>query len=74
MHLLPFLHLTPCLDEQDFFLQSRKKFIIVGPGYGVLTIMQLVPGYPCSVSGYPWSVPGYAGFVPVCPESVPGCP
>ena len=25
---------------------------------GILPIMPLVPGYPCSVPGYPWSVPG----------------
>ena len=41
---------------------------------GILPIMPLVPGYPCSVPGYPWSVPGYPGSVPACPESVPGCP
>ena len=41
---------------------------------GILPIMQLVPGYPCSVPGYPWSVHGNPGSVPACPESVPECP
>ena len=32
--------------------------------FGILPIMPIVLGYPCSVPGYPWSVPA-------CPESVP---
>ena len=42
-------------------------------GHGILPIMPLVPGYPCSVPGYPWSASGYPRSVPACPESVPGC-
>ena len=57
------LSVTPCC-----FFQSHAKSM------GILPIMPLVPGYPCSVPGYPWSVPGYPESVPACPESVPGCP
>ena len=55
-----------------YFLHT--KIMTVFNLYGILPIMPLVPGYPCSVPGYPLSVPGYPGPVPACPESVPGCP
>ena len=42
---------------------------------GILPIMPLVPGYPCSVPGYPWSVPGYPGSFPACQfQDVPDSP
>ena len=41
---------------------------------GILPIMPLVPGYPCSIPGYPCPIPVYPCSIPVYPCSIPGCP
>ena len=59
------------LRFSKFWLRNAENNYLLGFHHsllmGILLIMPLVPGYPCSVPGYPWSVPGYPWSVPACP-------
>ena len=69
-----FCHSMQCNVFALKLSEAYKTYIYLGQYFGILPVMPLVPGYPCSVPGYPWSVPSYPRSVPACPESVPGCP
>ena len=77
LHIQSYLQLFQLISSQFHSWLIHKNHIRINflkKITGILPIMPLVPGYPCSVPGYPWSVPGYPGSVPACPQLVPGCP
>ena len=55
-------------------LALQYAFIFITRRGGILPIMPLVPGCPCSVPGCPCSVPGCPCSIPGRPCFIPGCP